>query len=99
MVGSKETASSGHNKFDNTYGFTVTVAAHRRPTQVQPRQNPATKQGKWTQNPTPKQEALCNWYPLGEGKISYVLLCFFFFSSRLSLGMLSTFCDRNYVQG
>lgn len=36
VVGSKETASSGHNKFDNTYGSTVTVAAHRRPTQVQP---------------------------------------------------------------
>lgn len=48
--------------------LTETVTAHVKPAQIQAKQNPDLEKGLWTQNPTPKQGAICNWDLLREEK-------------------------------
>lgn len=59
--------------------LTGTVAAHAGPAYIQARQGSSTERRKWTQVPTPNQEARCNWHPLAKEKLaspvnSYCLL-------------------------
>lgn len=47
---------------------------------------------KWTQSPTPYQEAVCRWYPLGEAKPVSSLECRWVYQSHCRAGPMS----RNY---
>lgn len=47
-----------------TCELTGTVVALAGPAYIQARQGPSTERRKWTQAPTPNQEARCNWHPL-----------------------------------
>lgn len=63
------------------------MTAHTGPTQVRARQNPSTEKERWTQNPSPNQEAVCNWRLLGKGKSVAPMECLWVYPphSRASL--------------
>jgi hypothetical protein len=65
MNNSQETASSRHNIVDAHGNSHRWLTARTSSAQVRRQKKPSTEQGKYTQSPTPQQEAICNWYLLG----------------------------------
>lgn len=70
-----------------TWELTETMTAHTEPTQVQAWQNPSTEKERWTQDPSPNQEAVCNRHLLGKGCLN-----------GMSLGISTTFQGKPHSQ-
>lgn len=68
MDDSKKTVSSRHNS-NNEHINSKTTAACTSSDQI--RRSPGTGRGKWTQDPIPNQEAICNWYPMAQRKFIF----------------------------
>lgn len=59
-----------------TWELTETMTAHTGSTQVRAWQNPTTEKERWTQYPSPNQEAVCNWHLLGKGCLNGMSLVY-----------------------